>query len=223
MVVVYSEGVRKWNWWNDDSIPKTCIKDDKQSFLFNECLFKGERKSCFHYQTLIWNVLNQFVLKQIQCNSKTFQKCLLICKPITKMYLCRLYVNDDYFNAKLLLPTTLSDQGDSDKHDQISHKQNTLLLWLKQEAKMKTKENKENKKISNKRKMLRKMTSKNQMRWFTDFWCPSPQFSLSQIREEKAVDWFQVLNRRKTQDKEEGHKIWTKKCLFLRKKSVKGQ
>ena len=40
---------------------------------------------------------------------------------------------------KLLLPTTLSNQGDSDKHKQSSHKQHTLLLWLKQEAKRKQK------------------------------------------------------------------------------------
>jgi hypothetical protein len=36
-------------------------------------------------------------------------------------------VNDDQFNEKLILPTTLSDQGDSDKKTQISHKQHTLL------------------------------------------------------------------------------------------------
>ena len=43
------------------------------------------------------------------------------------MYFCRFHVNDDQFNEKLVLPTTLSDQGDSDKKTQISHKQHTLL------------------------------------------------------------------------------------------------
>jgi hypothetical protein len=43
------------------------------------------------------------------------------------MYFCRFHANDDQFNEKLLLPTTLSDQGDSDKKTQISHKQHTLL------------------------------------------------------------------------------------------------
>jgi hypothetical protein len=28
--------------------PKICMKYDKQSFLFNEYLFKGKRKSRFH-------------------------------------------------------------------------------------------------------------------------------------------------------------------------------
>ena len=36
-------------------------------------------------------------------------------------------MNDDQFNEKLILPTTLSDQGDSGKKTQISHKQHTLL------------------------------------------------------------------------------------------------
>jgi hypothetical protein len=45
--------------------PKICMKYDKQSFIFNERLFKGKRKSRFHYQTLIWNVLNQFVLNRM--------------------------------------------------------------------------------------------------------------------------------------------------------------
>ena len=44
------------------------------------------------------------------------------------------------------------------------------------------------------------------MRWFTDLWCPLAEFPLSRIREKKAVDWFQVLDRRKTQNKEEGQK-----------------
>jgi hypothetical protein len=69
-------------------------------------------------------------------------------------------VNDDQFNEKLVLPTTLSDQGDSDKKTQISHKQHTLLQSNKR------------KKIKNtkgRRKRLDKMTSKNQMRRVTDF------------------------------------------------------
>jgi hypothetical protein len=69
-------------------------------------------------------------------------------------------VNDDQFNEKLVLPTTLSDQGDSDKKMQISHKQHTLLQSNKR------------KKIKNakgRRKKLDQMTSKNQMRRVTDF------------------------------------------------------
>jgi hypothetical protein len=62
-------------------------------------------------------------------------------------------VNDDQFNAKSLLPTTLSDQGDSDKNMQISHKQHTLLQSNKRK---KTK----NEKL--RRKRLDQMTSKNQ-------------------------------------------------------------
>jgi hypothetical protein len=95
------------------------------------------------------------------------------------MYFCHLYANDDQFNAKLLLPTTLSDQGDSDKKTQISHKQHTLLQSNKR------------KKIKNtkgRRKRLDHMTSKNQMRRVTDFKCPSLEFPLSQIGEKKAGD-----------------------------------
>jgi hypothetical protein len=76
------------------------------------------------------------------------------------MYFCRFHANDDQFNEKLVLPTTLSDQGDSDKKTQISHKQHTLLQSNKR------------KKIKNakgRRKKLDQMTSKNQMRRVTDF------------------------------------------------------
>jgi hypothetical protein len=68
-----------------------------------------------------------FVLNQIQYDAATFQKCKLICKLIIKMYFCCFHANDEQFNEKLVLPTTLSDQGDSDKKTQISHKQHTLL------------------------------------------------------------------------------------------------
>jgi hypothetical protein len=43
------------------------------------------------------------------------------------MYFFRFHANDDQFNEKLVLPTTLSDQGYSDKKMQILHKQHTLL------------------------------------------------------------------------------------------------
>jgi hypothetical protein len=33
--------------------PKICMKDDKKSFIFNERLFKGKRKSRVHFQILI--------------------------------------------------------------------------------------------------------------------------------------------------------------------------
>jgi hypothetical protein len=61
---------------------------------------------------------------------------------------------------KLLLLTALSDQGDSDKYEQISHKQHTLLLSNKR---------KKTKNAKGRRKRLDKMTLKNQMRRFTDF------------------------------------------------------
>jgi len=76
------------------------------------------------------------------------------------MYFCHFHVSDDQFNEKLVLPTTLSDQGDSDKKTQISHKQHTLLQSNKR------------KKIKNakgRRKKLDQMTSKNQMRRVTYF------------------------------------------------------
>jgi hypothetical protein len=76
------------------------------------------------------------------------------------MYFCRFHANDDQFNENLILPTTLSDQGDSGKKTQISHKQHTLLQSNKR------------KKIKNtkgRRKKLDQMTSKNQMIRVTDF------------------------------------------------------
>jgi hypothetical protein len=90
-----------------------------------------------------------------------------------------LHANDNQFNAKFLLPTTLSDQGDSDKKTQISHKQHTLLQSNKR------------KKIKNakgRRKRLDQMTLNNQMRRVTDFRCPSLEFPLSWIGEKKAWD-----------------------------------
>jgi hypothetical protein len=44
------------------------------------------------------------------------------------MYFCLFHVNNDQFNEKFVLPTILSDQGDSDKEMQISHKQHTLFF-----------------------------------------------------------------------------------------------
>ena len=76
------------------------------------------------------------------------------------MYFCRFHANDDQFNEKLILPTTLSDQGDSDKKTQISHKQHTLLQSNKR---------KKIKKVKGRKKKLDQLTSKNQMRRVTDF------------------------------------------------------
>jgi hypothetical protein len=76
------------------------------------------------------------------------------------MYFCRFHVNDDQFSEKLILPTTLSDQGDLGKKTQISHKQHTLLQSNKRK---KIKDEK------GRRKKLDNMTSKNQMRRVTDF------------------------------------------------------
>jgi hypothetical protein len=76
------------------------------------------------------------------------------------MHFCRFHANDDQFNEKLVLPTTLSDQGDLGKKTQILHKQHTLLQSNKR------------KKIKNakgRRNKLDHMTSKNQMRRVTNF------------------------------------------------------
>jgi hypothetical protein len=138
-----------------------------------------------------------FVLNQIQYDATTFQKCKLICKLIIKMYFFHLYANDNQFNAKFLLPTTLLDQGDSDKKTQISHKQHTLLQSNKR------------KKIKNakgRRKRLDHMTSKNQMRRVTDFKCPSLEFSFNQIGEKKAADWLQALNNKNSKRMKKGIK-----------------
>jgi hypothetical protein len=71
-----------------------------------------------------------------------------------------LYANDNQFNEKFLLLTTLSEQGDLDKKMQILHKQHTLLQSDKRE-KIKNAKGRRNK--------LDQMTSKNQMRRDTDF------------------------------------------------------
>jgi hypothetical protein len=94
------------------------------------------------------------------------------------MYFCRFHANDQ-FNAKFLLPTTLSDQGDSDKNMHILHKQHTLLQSNKR---------KKTKIAKGRRKRLDQMTSKNQMRRVIDFKYPSLELSLSQIGEKKARD-----------------------------------
>jgi hypothetical protein len=109
----------------------------------------------FTIKHLIRNALNQ-----IQYDATTFQKCKRICKLITKMYFFHFHANDNQFNEKFLLPTTLSDQGDSDKNMQISHKQHTLLQSNKR---------KKIKYAKGKRKILDQMTSKNQMRRVTNF------------------------------------------------------
>ena len=154
------------------------MKYDKKSFLFNEYLFKGKRKSRFHYQTLDEECPQSiFVLNQIQYDATTFHKC----KLIIKMYFCRFHANDNQFNEKFLLPTTLSDQEDSDKKMQISHKQHTLFF-------LRSNKRKKTKKTKGRRNILDQMTSKNQMRRVTDFRCPSLEFPLSQIGEKKARD-----------------------------------
>ena len=138
-----------------------------------------------------------FVPNQIQYDATTFQKCKLICKLITKMYFFHFYVNDNQFNAKFLFPTTLSDQGDSDKKTQLSHKQHTLLQSNKRK---KTKNEK------GRRKRLDQMTSKNQMRRVTDFRCPSLEFPLSRIGEKKAGDWVQALDNKNSKIMKKGIK-----------------
>jgi hypothetical protein len=114
------------------------------------------------------------------------------------MCFCHLYANDNQFNAKFLLPTTLLDQGDSNKNMQISHKQHTLLQSNKR------------KKIKNekgRRKKLDHMTSKNQMRRVTDFRCPSQEFLIQSKRREKQCIGFKLPTTEKLKKNEEGHKI----------------
>jgi hypothetical protein len=138
-----------------------------------------------------------FVLNQIQYDATTFQKCKLLCKLIIKMHFFRFHANDNQLNEKLVLQTTLSDQGDLDKKTQISHKQHTLLQSNKR------------KKIKNAkgmRKKLDQMISKNQMRRVTNFKCPSLEFPLSWIGEKKAGDQFQAFNSKNSKIREKGIK-----------------
>jgi hypothetical protein len=146
-----------------------------------------------------------FVLNQIQYDATTFQKCKLICKLIIKMYFFRFHANDDQFNEKLVLPTTLLDQGDSNKNTQISHKQPTLLQSNKR---------KKTKNAKGKRKRLDQMTSKNQMKRVTDFRCPSLEFSLNRIGEKKARDRFQALNSKNSKIMKKGIKYEQKGVYF---------
>jgi hypothetical protein len=139
-----------------------------------------------------------FVLNKIQYDATTFQKCKLICKLIIKMYFCHLYANDNRFNAKFLLPTTLSDQGVSDKKTQISHKQHTPLQSNKR---------KKTKNAIGRRKRLDQMTSNNQIRRVTDFRCPSLEFLLNRIGEEKSSGSISSSQQQKLKKNEEGHKI----------------
>jgi hypothetical protein len=65
------------------------------------------------------------------------------------------------------------------------------------------------KKIKNakgRRKKLDQMTSKNQMRRGTNFWCPSLEFSLSRIGGKKETDQFQALNKKNSKIREKGIK-----------------
>jgi hypothetical protein len=121
-------------------------------------------------------------------------------------------MNDDQFNEKLVLPTTLSDQGDSDKKMQISHKQHTLLQSNKR---------KKTKNTKGRRKRLDHMTSKNQMRRVTDFICPSLEFPLSRIGEEKTTDRFQALNSKNSKIMKKGIKYEQKGVYFSRGSMLK--
>jgi hypothetical protein len=64
------------------------------------------------------------------------------------------------------------------------------------------------------RRRLDQMTSKNQMRRVTDFKCPSIEFPLSRIGEEKAADWFQALNSKSSKKRKEGIKSEQKGVYF---------
>jgi hypothetical protein len=127
-----------------------------------------------------------FVLNQIQYNATTFQKRFLVCKLITKMYFFRLYAND---NSPVSHPVTSTNSF---------HTNNTP--FLRSNKRKKTKNEKGRIKISD------KMTSKNQMRRGTDFWCPSLEFSLSRIGEKKAADRFQALNNKNSKIRKKGIK-----------------
>jgi hypothetical protein len=82
-----------------------------------------------------------FVLNQIQYDATTFQKC----KLIIKIHFFHFHANDNQFNEKFLLPTTLSDQGDSDKKN-ADFTQTTHPFAIKQE--------KENQKCKRKEKEI---------------------------------------------------------------------
>jgi hypothetical protein len=140
-----------------------------------------------------------FTIKHLIRNAPNqFQRCKLICKLIIKMYFFHLYANDNQFNAKFHLPTTLSDQGDSSKNMQISHKQHTLL---------KSNKGKKIKNTKGRRKRLDQMTSNNQMRRVTNFKFPSLEFPLNRIGEKKARDRFQALNIKNSRRMKKGIKF----------------
>jgi hypothetical protein len=139
-----------------------------------------------------------FVLNQIHYDATTFQKCKLICKLIIKMYFFCFHANDDQFNEKLVLPTTLSDQGDSDKKTQISHKQRTLLQ-------------------SNKRNKIKKCQRKEKQIGSDDLKEPNEKshrllMSFTRVpaqsdRREESRGLISNSQQQKLKNKEEGHKI----------------
>jgi hypothetical protein len=135
-------------------------------FLSMNTYLRERGRVAFTIKHLIRNALNNFVLNQIQHDATTFQKCKLITNA--KMYLCRLHVND---NSPVNYLVTSTNRF---------HTNNTP--FLRSNKRKKTKNEK------GRRKRLDKMTSKNQMRRGTDFWCPSLEFLLSRIGEKKAAD-----------------------------------
>jgi hypothetical protein len=138
-----------------------------------------------------------FVLNQIQYDATTFQKCKLICKLIIKMYFCRLHANDDQFNEKLVLPTTLSDQGDSDKKTDFA--QTTHPFAIKQE--------KENKKCKRKEKEIGsddlKEPNEKSHRLLMSF----TRVPAQSDRREESRGLISSSQQQKLKNKEEGHKI----------------
>jgi hypothetical protein len=73
---------------------------------------------------------------------------------------------------------------------------------------------KKTKNAKGRRNILDYMTSKNQMRRVTDFKCPSPEFSLSQIGEKKVGDRFQAFNNKNSKIMKKGIKSEKKDVYF---------
>jgi hypothetical protein len=113
------------------------------------------------------------------------------------MYFCRLYANDNQFNAKFLLPTTLSDQRDSDKNMQILHKQHTLLQSNKR---------KKTKNAKGRRKRLDHMTSKNQMRRVYRLLMSFTRVPAQSDRREESKGLISSSQQKKLKKNKEGHK-----------------
>jgi hypothetical protein len=109
-------------------------------------------------------------------------------------------VNDNQFNAKFLLPTTLLDQGDSDKNMQISHKQHTPFFFaIKQE--------KENQKHKRKEKEIGSDDLKEPNEKRHKLLVSFTRVPAQSDRREESRGSISSSQQQKIKKNEEGHKI----------------